>query len=59
VNCNAIMGNVGAHAKTKGTLRIIRLHDDKDIKAYVDECLYNIQCSEVCTLRIEKLHTEA
>jgi hypothetical protein len=25
---------------------------------YVDEHLYNIQCSEICTLRHEKLHTE-
>jgi hypothetical protein len=25
---------------------------------YVDEHLYNIQCSEMCTLRYEKLHTE-
>jgi hypothetical protein len=28
--------------------------------AYVQtECLYSIQCSEIFTLRIEKLHTEA
>jgi hypothetical protein len=26
---------------------------------YVDEHLYNIQCSEIFTLRNEKLHTEA
>ena len=26
---------------------------------YVDEHLYNIQCSEIITLRYEKLHTEA
>jgi hypothetical protein len=26
---------------------------------YVDEHLYNIQCGEICTLRNEKLHTEA
>ena len=26
--------------------------------SYVDEHLYNIQCSEICTLRNEKLHTE-
>jgi hypothetical protein len=26
---------------------------------YVDEHLYNIQCSEIFTLRYEKLHTEA
>jgi hypothetical protein len=27
-------------------------------EAYVDEHLYNIQCSEICTLRNEKIHTE-
>ena len=27
--------------------------------SYVDEHLYNIQCSEICTLIYEKLHTEA
>ena len=26
---------------------------------YVDEYIYNIQCSEIFTLRYEKLHTEA
>ena len=28
-------------------------------RVYVDEHLYNIQCSEIFTLRNEKLHTEA
>jgi hypothetical protein len=30
-----------------------------DVLVYVDEHLYNIQCSEIFTLRHEKLHTEA
>jgi hypothetical protein len=31
-----------------------------DLRAtYVDEHLYNIQCSEICTLINENLHTEA
>ena len=30
----------------------------RDLK-YVDEHLYNIQCSEIFSLRNEKLHTEA
>ena len=29
------------------------------IRMYMDEHLYNIQCSEIFTLRIENLHTEA
>jgi hypothetical protein len=29
------------------------------VSRYVDEHLYNIQCSEIFTLRNEKLHTEA
>jgi hypothetical protein len=40
-------------------LQLRHCHEKKmAVKQYVDEHLYNIQCSEIFTLRNEKLHTE-
>jgi branched-chain amino acid transport system substrate-binding protein len=41
-----------------GRLSVEEGSNDRNTMVYVDEHLYNIQCSEICTLRNEKFHTE-
>jgi hypothetical protein len=45
---------------TSNGVGLVKKFADLDRAAeYVEEHLYNIQCSEIFTLRNEKLHTEA